>query len=238
MLPSYNFTIIPTVAVNAYAYLAVSSEFVHGGAWNTSETAQIQLGRSTERNMTVLLQSWHGMDLQSTIHSMQVNANNSTLYTYSSTLDCLLMYNNLMGNHSDLIMVSSAPAQQNNTLLVYGMAASGTWDIGYFLCQWGKTFDCGRLVDLPVDEQVQAVKDWNIGGYRIDYCLSSQRSTENHCSVEYSFSILLSKPLPYSRPHVLRGIPGMFMSHLSCVRLQLSQMHWYLLHRAIPLQAQ
>ncbi|KAI4107154.1 MAG: hypothetical protein LQ345_007158, partial [Seirophora villosa] len=122
---------------------------------------------------------------------MQVSAKNSTSYAYIDTLDCLLMYNNLIGNRSDLIMVSSAPPEENNTLLVYGMAASGTWDTGYALCKRPNTFDCGRLANLPVTEQSQAVKDWNMGGYKIDYCLSSQRSTENLCSVEYSFSILL-----------------------------------------------
>ncbi|CAO1603804.1 hypothetical protein XANCAGTX0491_007383 [Xanthoria calcicola] len=187
----YNSTIIPTVAVNTYAYIAVSSEFLHGGAWNTSEIVHPQLGQYWERNMTGLLQTWHGLDLQSTIQSMQLNAKNGTSYAYVNTLDCLLMYNDLMGNRSDLIMVSSAPPEENNTLLVYGMAASGTWDTGYVLCQWPNTFDCGRLAELPVAEQVQAVQDWNMGGYKIDHCLSSQRSTENLCSVEYSFSILL-----------------------------------------------
>ncbi|KAI4102204.1 MAG: hypothetical protein LQ339_004728 [Xanthoria mediterranea] len=187
----YNSTIIPTVAVNTYAYIAVSSEFLHGGAWNTSETVHLQLGQYWETNMTVLLQTWHGLDLQSTIQSMQVNAKNGTSYAYINALDCLLMYNDLMGNRSDLIMVSSAPPEGNNTLLVYGMAASGTWDTGYVLCRWPNTFDCGRLAELPVAEQVQAVKDWNVGGYKIDHCLSSQRSKENLCSVEYSFSILL-----------------------------------------------
>lgn len=194
------------MAVNAYAYLVVSSDFLHGGAWDTSGTAQVQLERAAERNMTVLLQSWHGMDLQSTIQSIQANASSGTLYTYTSTLDCLT-YNNLMGNHSDLIMVSSAPAELNNTLLVYGMTASGTWEIGYVLCQWSNSFDCGRLADVPVAEKFQAVKDWNVGGYRIDYCLSSQRSTESHCSVEYSFSIMLSKFLLDPGLHSFLALP-------------------------------
>lgn len=194
------------MAINTYAYLAVSSEFLHGGAWNASETAHLQLGHYAERNMTELLQSWHGLDLQSTIQSMQVSAKNSTSYAYIDTLDCLLMYNNLIGNRSDLIMVSSAPPEENNTLLVYGMAASGTWDTGYDLCKWSNTFDCGRLANLPVTEQSQAVKDWNMGGYKIDYCLSSQRSTENLCSVEYSFSILLSRSLPSLESRLLLSI--------------------------------
>ena len=90
-------------------------------------------------------------------------------------------------------MVSSAKPENNNALLVYGVASSGTWDVGYNLCEGGKDFDCGRLADLPLARQQQATKNWNIGGYPIEYCLSSQRSNENLCSVEYSISILLGK---------------------------------------------
>ena len=142
--------------------------------------------------MTWMLQTWHGLDLQSTVRSMQVNAKNSSRYARIDPLDCILTYNDLLGNHSDFIMVSTATSKSKNSLLAYGMSVADTWDIGYNLCSQGEQFDCGRLASLPLDEQLKAIQDWNIGGYKIDYCLSSRRSTENLCSVEYSFSIMLS----------------------------------------------
>ncbi|KAL8762288.1 MAG: hypothetical protein Q9194_007579, partial [Teloschistes cf. exilis] len=87
-------------------------------------------------------------------------------------------------------MVSTTASESDNSLLAYGMSVSGTWDIGYSLCSDGEQFDCGRLENLPSHEQMEAVRDWNIGGYKIDSCLSSQRSTENLCSVEYSFQMM------------------------------------------------
>ena len=142
--------------------------------------------------MTWMLQTWNGLDLQLTIQSMQVNARNSTLYTRMEPLDCILTYNDLFGNRSDLIMVSTTAPRSDNSLLAYGMSTSGTWDIGYALCSGGEQFDCGRLAGLPSNEQMEAIQNWTIGGHRIDACLSSQRSTENLCSVEYSFQMMLS----------------------------------------------
>ena len=141
-----------------------------------------------------MLQSWHGLDLQSTVQSMQVNSRNSTCYTRIDALDCILIYNNLLGNRSDFIMVSTEAPETDNSLLAYGMSASQTWDVGYALCSDGGQFDCGRLAALPLNEQMKIIRDWNIGGHKIDYCLSSQRSLENSCSVEYSFWIMLGMP--------------------------------------------
>ena len=158
---------------------------------------QFQLRQHDEKNRTSTLQTWHTLDIQSTIESMQANARNRTYFTRLEPLDCLLTYNNLLGNRSDLIMVSSAKPEGNNSLLIYGIATAVTWDVGYALCIPGNTFDCGRLAGLPLAQQQQVIRDWNVGGYKIDYCLSSQQSTENLCSIEYSFSILLSRsPCP------------------------------------------
>lgn len=182
------------MAVNTFAYLVVDPDFLEGGSWNTSQTLQAQLAQtSSSSNMTWMLQSWHGLDLQSTVRSMQVNAMNSTTYRRIDPLDCILTYNDLLGNHSDFLMVSSTMPRSDNSLLAYGMSSSQSWDIGYALCPQGEDIDCGRLSDLPLDEQLEAIRDWNIGGYKVDYCLSSQQSTDDLCSVEYSFPIMLSK---------------------------------------------
>lgn len=188
---SYNSAIIPTVAVNSFVYIVVDPSSLEGSSWNTSETVQTQLSQELfSDNMTWMLQTWHGLDLQSTVRSMQINARNSTRYTRIDTLDCILTYNDLLGNRSDFIMVSSTTPDGNNSLLAYGMSISQTWDIGYALC--GGQFECGRLADLPLSEQMKAIQDWNIGGHEIEYCLSTQQSTENLCSVEYLFQIMLS----------------------------------------------
>ena len=189
----YNSVIIPTVAVNSSAYIVVSTNFLDGGAWNTSRTMQHQLAQFSDRNVTYLLQSWHGLNLESTVQSMQLNARNTTHYNQIPKLDCVLTYSSLFGNRSDMIMVSSAKPENNNALLVYGIASNGTWDVGHDLCDGRGKFDCARMINWPRARQEEAIRDWNVGGYKVDYCLSSQRSSENLCSVEYSFSILVSK---------------------------------------------
>ena len=200
----YNSAIIPTVAVNSFAYIVVDQSFLEGSPWNTSETIQAQHAQASSSNdMTWMLSTWHGLDLQSTVQSMQVNARDRSRYTPITALDCILTYNDLLGNRSDFIMISTTAPKSTNSLLAYGMSTSGTWDIGYNLCSDGTQFDCGRLAEMPKEEQIGAIQNWTIGGHKIEYCLSSQRSTEDLCSVEYSYSIMLSTvPLPqyYARP--------------------------------------
>lgn len=185
-----------------------------------------------------MLQTWHGLDLQSTVRSMQVNARNSSRYTRIDALDCILTYNDLLGNHSDFMMVSTATSNTNNSLLAYGMSVSDTWDIGYALCSNGGQFDCGRLASLPLNEQMKAIQDWNIGGHKIDYCLSSRQSTENLCSVGYSFSIMLSTSLSsvdYALPtQKFRSLTWDF----SRVHIQPLQMHSHSLHCIVPFKPQ
>ena len=200
----YNSAVVPTVAVNSFAYIVVDESFLEGSSWSTSETIQAQHTQiSSSNDMTWMLSTWHGLDLQSTVQSMQVNALNRSRYTPVKALDCILTYNDLLGNRSDFIMISTTTPKSNNSLLAYGMSTSGTWDVGYGLCSQGTQFDCGRLAEKPKDEQMGAIRNWNIGGHKIDYCLSSRRSTKDLCSIEYSYSIMLSTSLPpkyYARP--------------------------------------
>ena len=181
------------MAVDVFAYTVVTPKFLQGDSWNTSEVWETQLAEPSNRTMDWMLQTWHGLDLQSTIRTMQVDSGNIDHYTRIENLDCLLTYNNLLGNRSDFIMVSSAAPMSNNSLLLFGMSGSQTWDIGYSLCEGGSEFDCGRLADLTPARQAQTIEGWHLGNYTIDYCLSSQKSTRNSCSVEYSFSVTLSQ---------------------------------------------
>lgn len=229
----YNSTIIPTVAVNSFAYIAVDKSFLEGGYWNTSETVQTQLSqKSSSSNMTWMLQTWHELDLHSAVELMQIDVRNNSHYTRIENLECILTYNELLGNRSDFIMVSTTPPKSNNSLLAYGMSTSGTWDIGYGLCSGGGQFDCGRLSDMSPKEQMNAIKGWNIGGYKIDYCLSSERSTENLCSVEYSFRIILS-----SSPSSVKYGPKrwyLLTWDISRVHIQLFEMHPHNLYCKVP----
>ena len=172
--------------------------FLEGGAWNTSDTgheAQIASQKNEKYwYLPEMLKTWHELDPELTIQLMQALSRNDTFYTRMGLRDCLVSYNDLLGNRSDLIMVTSTAPKNNNHLLVYGMSKASTWDIGYPLCEWGASLDCGRLTSKPLAQQEQIAQQWHIGGHKIDYCLSRHQSTDHLCSVEYSFTIMLSKP--------------------------------------------
>ena len=57
----YNSAIIPTVAVNSFAYIVVDESFTKGNSWNISETTQAQHNQSSPSDdMTWMYR--HGMD--------------------------------------------------------------------------------------------------------------------------------------------------------------------------------
>ncbi|KAI9733951.1 MAG: hypothetical protein M1834_002607 [Cirrosporium novae-zelandiae] len=194
----FNSAIIPTLAINSYVYIAVSPEFLDEGSWNTSATASTLLSLPSPLNNTAgMLQSWDDapLDLQMTIHEMQVGFSNDGGFVHLDKLTCLLEYTNLFGNRSDVVMVSNTAPPDNNSLLTYGLARDATWDEGLTLCWDSNSFDCLKLdlSNFPSGEagREKATANWNMAGYKIDHCLSAQRSTDGLCSVEYSFSIML-----------------------------------------------
>lgn len=97
-------------------------------------------------------------------------------------------------------MVSSEASEGNNSLLLYGTIDHETWEIGWTLCGASNSCDCDRL-DLAsyaddATQKLEAIKNWNLRGYKIENGLSNQRSLQDSCSVDYSFAIMLGWSCP------------------------------------------
>jgi hypothetical protein len=146
-----------------------------------------------------MLDAWKSspMDLDKTIQYMQENAYNTSLFARLEPLECLLSYTNLFGDRSNVILVTSTLSTTNNSLFAYGLSGSeDPWKTGWY---WGlgNDFDSTKLdiANFPggAAERVEKTSNWSIAGQKIDYCLSSQVSTQDLCSVEYSQSIMISK---------------------------------------------
>jgi hypothetical protein len=145
-----------------------------------------------------MIETWgeSSIDLNTWVQDMQNNANNLSIFTKVDALPCLLQYTELFGNRSDVIFVTSANLTTNNSLFAYGVSGSeDPWKTGWYL-GLGDDFD-STMLDLPnftggAAERAEKVSNWSIAGQKIDYCLSSQISTQALCSVEYSLSIMIS----------------------------------------------
>jgi hypothetical protein len=139
------------------------------------------------------------MNLDQTIQSMQQNAHNTSLFAMIQPLDCLLQYTDLFGDRSNLILVTSTLSMTNNSLFAYGMSGSeDPWKTGWYF-GLGNNFDSTKLdlANFPggAAERAEKISNWSIAGQKISYCLSSQVSTQNLCTVEYSQSIMISKSI-------------------------------------------
>ncbi|KAF2674899.1 hypothetical protein BT63DRAFT_449888 [Microthyrium microscopicum] len=108
---------------------------------------------------------------------------------------CLDAYLTSSGNRSDVLLISTedilAPNttfSSNNTLLFAAESYLSTPGF-YWECGSTNTFDCRTRSNLLKNPTL--IENWNVIGYKIDYCLSSERSLDEACVVKYSLPIMI-----------------------------------------------
>ena len=194
LIYSYNSAIFPSLASNSFNWLVVTPGFLNGSAWDIDTTLQNLVYRA-ENGVNVstwLLESpAHQYPKDDAITSMQMAAMNRSLWTKLDTLACLKQYNTVFGNRSDLLLVSQG--YSNSSVLVggsMGIIQGGTQD---YWCRNSNSFDCKKLLAggyVKTGEE-KAIADWNIGGYKIDYCLASYRPLHDSCTLVFSYRIMI-----------------------------------------------
>jgi hypothetical protein len=161
-------------------------------------------------------------------------ANNDSSYHRLSTFDCLKRYTAFERDASDIILVStydmlndSANVHQNQNSLLALDDQINTWlwvDMGVALweCEVSNSFDC--FAPETWLHSPQSVADWNVRGYKIDYCLAKERYLGDKCELRFELPIMISQ----SNDLCYNSIKSLTRS--SCLCCQLGQMCMYLLH--------
>lgn len=141
--------------------------------------------------------------------------------------DCLKRYLTAFGSRQDILVVSTVDTlntsktldatESGNSLLFFANFTGFPSNGRYWQCGSTNTMDCRKRDGFTTTE----LDSWNIIGYKIDYCLSSERSLENHCKLNYNTPFLismLSGPINHSKEPHLRVC--------SCLRSKSLQVHW------------
>ena len=95
-----------------------------------------------------------------------------------------------------MIVISSGTLETDDNLLHCGLQGDDGVNVEEWMCESSNTFSCKKLASGGYRNQTKekaAISDWNIVGYPVDYCMFSYRSTEDSCSIVYSFRIMLGK---------------------------------------------
>ena len=197
-----------SLASNSYQWLLVSPNFLTGGAWDlvsTNATLAIAanhtvLGLNDDHGKPVLqylypsiyyLNNWPSVDA---IAHLQVEAQNGTKFTKLDTLECLKEYNTIFGNRSDLLMISSSNVT-NSSILMAGSVGAIQGGPEDWMCGQSNTFSCATLAlngYLPKNEGTLTA-NWNVAGFKVDYCLASYRDLQESCSLVYSYRIMIGR---------------------------------------------
>jgi hypothetical protein len=131
--------------------------------------------------------------------SYQAKAMNGTFAQKIEKAQCIQTYLKAFGDRSDVLLVTSndlLDPQQSlaslDTSLLFVDRSVGIQGPGkYWPCGSTNVFDCRKPQLWMVNASV--IEDWNVLGYKIDYCLSTERSIADSCSVKYSQLIMISK---------------------------------------------
>lgn len=141
-------------------------------------------------------------DLQDRIsHATEEEIKDTLHFRRLDRLECLALYLTYSRDSSNLLLVSTIDTldesnnllDNDNTLLVSGWYGSkwtaNLWPVPLWQCGYSNTFSCVRpntwLNNAPM------VSDWNVYGYKIDYCLSKIISLEDKCSVRFELPLLI-----------------------------------------------
>jgi hypothetical protein len=113
--------------------------------------------------------------------------------------ECLTTYMSSFGNRSDVILVAkydflhpgNMTEQLDLPLLLIGRNVGLGYPKTYWPCGTSNSFDCRTPNDWEQDQSV--IQNWNVFGYKIDYCLASQLDNSNSCRLGFSLSIMISR---------------------------------------------
>lgn len=236
---SYNSVIFPTVPVNAFIWAMVTPDFVIGGAWNLSETIsyeQMWPGIPSDPGL-IYHDTWRYFDFyDKMLEDIQQKANATTIFDRLENAACFAQYRQLLGDHSDLLMVTTGrrvnettanvphiPAENvpsaevllRNSVVAYGEDGKATWETGWNFCGDTNGVPCIQP-NTKLDGTGYDVSNWGVGGFLVDYCLSRQNSLDMLCSVEYSLPLLTGT---YTHSTQLHGVRQLIISQWFAVSI-------------------
>lgn len=168
-------------------------------------------------------------------HFRRQSALINPLFETITALECLARYRSSFGNHSDVVLVATydeliSERVADGPLLHIGfsegpiLTGGGDW-------VWGSTNNFSRH-DLYANVSDHTLfGNWNVFGYRVDYCLSRQWDNSQACALGFSAPILSGKS---------EGCPTSVTGWLivsSRMYCQFPEDRWYLRYRYLLFQA-
>lgn len=218
MLESFNSAVINIVPQNVYIWTVVTPGFLSGHPFNiTAMNATLDsragtlvwgLDTSTPQRMvhgpmgtpgdTSPYLTYFASGVARIQHEI-VNEDKS--YKKFSPFDCLQRYTQFDGNASDVILVSTEDMVDNSTTLLQAENSLlamedqiNRWVAidskpGYWECGTSNSFSCSSTQSWAGNQSL--VADWNVWGYKIEYCLSKIQSLEKYCSLRLEVPIMI-----------------------------------------------
>lgn len=211
----YNSVFFATQPLNSYTYLVVQPSFLMGEPVNTTAVSEHARQRqkafmpgynpktdqygnwSLDPEWDTNQQTYSNLCGENCDLFRHGSALVEPLFTNITAMDCLARYSFSFGNHSDVIVVATYDA-----LLSERISASPLLHVGYNegpiptggnKWVWGSSNNFSRHDIYKGLSNDMTFKDWNVFGYRVDYCLSRQWDNSQMCALGFSAPMLTGK---------------------------------------------
>jgi hypothetical protein len=210
----YNSVFFATQPLNSYTFLVVQPSFLTGEPVNLAVTSE-----NSEQRQKAFMTGYSPMTAQYGNWSLNPRwgtsrqiysdlcgdectrfRNEGTLvgppYTNITRMECLRRYRTSFGNHSDVILVSSydilSSKETTDVPLLHVGYNQGPVVSGGNDWVWGSsnTFSRFDLYESFSNDEVSMFQNWNVFGYRVDYCLSRQWDNSQACALGFSAPML------------------------------------------------
>lgn len=247
----YNSAVINITPQNSYIWAVVAPSFLSGAPYSLAtmsatlesraDTLVLGLDRSSHltqnavgtSNDPMMYFDYHSRGIARVQHDV---VNDGQSFKVLSTFDCLKRYTAFERDASDVILVSTKDALNNstnvhesrNSLLVLGNQIN-TWvwvnpKAALWACGVSNSFNCFKPETW--NSNAQLITDWNVRGYKIDYCLAKEQYLGDRCELQLELEIMKSKPGEPVIHHKLTN----FLTRDSGLRGHLGQMCLHLLY--------
>jgi hypothetical protein len=197
--------VFTSLATNSYYWSIVSEDFLTGAPFNLTGPWKVSTGypdvsiypvfNATPPN-TEFGDTWLDLD--------GYNKLDKVMYDYFDNIqasapswerlenkDCIQAYSNaFQSDRRNVVLVSSAKNEANNSMLQYSQADAGQGsdqDWNWWICSEGGNE--GGFMTCNARKYLASAETWTVFGYPVEYCYSQK--TEDTCSVQFSWNIML-----------------------------------------------
>lgn len=183
----YNSAVFSTLSAQEYSVLSVTSEFLSGAPFNTTEAMELpyrMYGTTIGLNEDTQRVTRAAKNMRTNLHQLERLENK----------DCIKIYSErIISTRSDVLLVSSYKNDTNAVLDYWQTQTPHFHDTSTYYPPWPCDYPSSFFLEktnrtCDIGKKVKEASTWHMNGRPIEYCLS--KPVEEYCRLQFSVGIM------------------------------------------------